>query len=317
MPQPNQHQVYDPVVLESLATDYISDGFVASDAFTRRDTALPTGKFQTYIRKERLDPELLQPIGEYEETKRVGFSYGEDTYTTEQFGIHEIITEETRHNNANSLNPRDLESDALEFLMTRAMILREGRMATAMLGDNIWYNGGNSASVGTSLDLTSSSVKLPEEFTKARLLIRRAVGATPRHALMSLEVYEAIKNHDSIVGLITGGNTPQSPALVNRELIARALELESIYVMESTDGDNFRHRDKLLFYYRTDATAGPNAGVMFNWTGLGQSGNGIEVRMNEEPLKRADRMEIFVNDSFKVQTPQSGFLFNTTTPSLT
>lgn len=318
MPRPTSTDVYDGQdILETLATDYVSAGFVASDAFTNRDTDLPSGKFQTYLRKERLDPAVAQPINEYEEAKRIDFTYGEDTYETEQFGLFHPITRETEHNNRNSRAPRNLEQDTLQYLMTGAMKLREGRMATAMLGDNIWYNGTNAATAGKSLDLTDADTKVAEEFSKARLLIRQAVGEFPRNALMSVEVYEAIKNHDSIKALITGGNTPDAPALVTRQLVATALELENIYVMESTDGDNFRHRGKCLFYYRTDAVAGPNAGVMFNWTGLGQSGNGISVEIEQEPFKRARRMTVYVNDSFKVQTPQSGFLFNATTPSLT
>lgn len=307
MPNPTQYDVYEETILESIAVDYIQEtNFVAQEAFPVTPVAKTSGKYRIWPKVDSFGQEAPTERAEFTAAPIIDFSMAQGTYVTQPRHMAKPITDEQR---AAQDTDVDLQARTVRNLVDADMIDKEKRMNATVLVNDVWFNGGTSATSAASLDASvNSTTEIPRTVEKAAEGILAITGKYPRAALMSRSVYTAIKAHESIKELISGGATTENPAIASQNLVAAALGLDNLYISDAVDNNGFIVKNSMLLYYRADD--GPTAARKFYWTGLGVSGNGYAVDMFRDENRRADIVRLLAEDSYHIVSGASGHLFN-------
>lgn len=308
MPNPTQYDVYEETILESIAVDYIQDtNFVAQEAFPVTLTAKPSGKYRIWPSVDSFGQEEPEERAEYTKAPIIDFSMSQGNYATQPYHSAKPITDESRRSEDPDVN---LEARAVRNLVDSWMVSAEKRMNSTTLVDDVWFNGGSTATTAATLDLTVNTTDVPRVVEKAQEGILSITGKFARSALISLSGFNAIKAHESIKELISGGATTENPAIAERNLVARALGLENIYVSSGISTNGFIVGNKMLLYYR--AEDGPVAARKFIWNGLGVERQGFAIDSYRDDSRYADVIRINVEDSYNIVSGASGHLFDLT-----
>lgn len=296
MPQPTLSDVHvnRPLTNISLAFIQSEDAFVADKVFPnipvlkQSDSyfVFPKGMWNRNTMKKRSPG-----------TESAGSGYTLDssnTYSADVWALHKDIPDQVRANTDSPLQP-DIE--AVRFLNTQYLISREVNWATAFFATGKWTTEWTGTAAAGSVDSThvlqwNDPASTPIEDVRRMKQTVQLVGGGNRPNKMTIgrAVFDTLMDHPDIIDRIKYGQTPGSPAMANKETLAKLLELEEIFVMDGiqnsgaegqTDSHAFIGGKNALLTYTPSAPGlmTPSAGYTFSWTGfLGGTAMGTRIK---------------------------------------
>ena len=243
-----------------------------------------------------------------------------DPYYCRKYAYHYDITQEEK---VNYDKPLDIDRDTTEWLSQKMLLKRECDFSTKFFKKGVW--GKDVTADGTTIkkwsDQTSDPVKMVND---AMLEMAENTGMKPNFAIMSPDVFYALKNHEAIMDRIKY----TQKGIVTLDLIASLFEVEKIFVPwavfnseAQTPGFNdekidmnFLYKGNMLLGYRATRASlkQATAGYIFAWTGLeGASAFGsrmVRIKMDQLGLG-TERLEMEMAYDMKVISKDCGTFF--------
>jgi hypothetical protein len=249
------------------------------------------------------------------------------TYYCPVQGFHHDVPDQAR---ANADANIDLDKIATRLVSRKAMIRSERTFASNFLVSGSGWDIKRAGVASGSYTLDTNVVKWNDHTNSnpifdvrhyATEVALKSGGFRPKHGVMSRSVWDSLGTHPDFVGLISGGATPGSPALVTRQLVAAAFELDSLLVMDSvydaaaenaTWNPAWIAGNTFLLYYKPPV-AGlymPSAFYGFGWTGMaGMTPFGGRIRKFRMEANSADRVEVDAAFDWKLTGADMACLF--------
>lgn len=215
-----------------------------------------------------------------------------DPYHCRKFAFHYDITQEEK---VNYDNPVNIDRDTVEWLTQKMLLKREADFTNKFYKTGIWgkditgvTSGPTSAQTLKWSDPASDPVAV---INQQMLAMAEETGYKPNYAVLSPDVFYALKNHDAIMDRIKY----TQKGIITLDLIASLFEVDNIYVpwaiynagpqspnYDETKTDmNFMYKGSMLLGYRATRPSlkTPTGGYIFAWTGLEGSAAAYGSRM--------------------------------------
>lgn len=243
-----------------------------------------------------------------------------DPYFCRKYAYHYDITQEEK---VNYDKPIDVDRDTTEWLSQKMLLKRECDFTEKFFKAGVW---GKDVTVdGTSIkkwsDQTSDPVKMVND---EMLAMAENTGLKPNFAIMSPDVFYALKNHEAIMDRIKY----TQKGIITADLIASLFEVDKIFIpwgvynSEAQVADqkdekismNFLYKGAMLLGYRSTRASlkQATAGYIFAWTGLeGASSFGsrmVRIKMDQLGLG-TERLEMEMAYDMKVISKDCGTFF--------
>lgn len=331
MPRETYRDVHVDRPLTQMSLHYIQNtaDFVAHRFFptvnvnNASDTydVYPSGYFDRIHESKRAEEGVANSIGY--KTTSANYSVDEDALRT-------FISDKKR---ANCDSQRNLDNEAT-ILVTRALLLaKEKRFVDTFMTSGVW--GTDMAGVASSpsanqfIKWSDASSDPVGDIAKLRMAMILKGKRRPNKAIMTLDVYEAIRNHPDFLDRIKYTGSSDRPAMTHMRTLCELFELDEILVMqtmlnvaaegiEDSDGNpptdyQFMTDKKFLLAY-VEPTAGlmsPVAGVNFCWNryiAQGLQGGPTVRRYRDTPAKKGEYIEAEMAQTFKLVAPDLGAL---------
>ncbi len=327
MSQPTVSDVHVDAMLTTLSVAYRQDQsrFVADRVFPVVSVAKQSDRYYTYDRGDfnRDEMALRAPA-----TESAGSGYRIDntpTYFCNEYALHKDIPDQVIANADAVINPL---RDATEFLTLKALLKREKSFVSTYFAGSVWtsdFDGVAAAASwagGSVLQWNDANSTPIEDIRKAQTTVLERTGFMPNVLVLGKPVYDSLIDHPDLVDRIKYGQTPGSPAIVNRQALAALFEVDRVEVMSAientaaegaTASHSFIGGKKALLVYSAPnpGLMTPSGGYTFQWTGMygGQFGQRIlNFRMDE---LKATRIEIETCYDQKLVAADLGFFFDT------
>ena len=330
MPRLTPNQVHVDQPLTNLTVAYLQStaGFVADRVFPTVPVQYKSDKYYIYDRENFNRTGNVKLLAPGVETEEVGMSLSTDTYSIDVRGLGTSLDFQTLANEDAVL---DIRRAKAEMLTMQLMIDRERRWADAFFSAGIWdteYTGVASSPGANEViqwsDYENSTPII--DVTNAKTAQQLASGGfRPNVMVVTQDVYDVLKNHPDLIERFNGGATTATPAMNDRDMMARIFEVDRFLVTDAIqntakaglDEDNsFINSKKVALYYSPPAPGMmvPAAGYIFTWADLENAGGyGIEIRSyTDDALARqhiAEKMEAVVSDDMKVVGSEMGTFF--------
>ena len=256
-------------------------------------------------------------VGAASDVPEVEGTVDEGTYSCKGRGRKSKIALET---DAQADVPLKLREGAVADAMAQLMLEREVRVAS-LIFDNANYKATtNTVAISTKWDTKSSGVSTADPISDVDAL-RGNIFRGPNTrliAVMSREVWTAIKNNTFVTARINGGATTGMPAIVMKQLIASLFEVDEVVVAEGwkiAAGTQSRVWGK-SFAILSVSTAPSTRALCFaltmRWSALGPGGIGHAQWI--DPSKGTMGVEyhkITMRDDEVLPANDAGILFTT------
>lgn len=320
MPQPTQSDVHISRPLGNISVAYMqrNERFIADRVFPRVPVQQQFNQYWKYRKGDFHRTEArVRPPGT--ETPGSGWELELDTYAAVVQGVHKDLDDQVR---ANADSVFNLEREATQFVTGQLLLRRDLDWIDAFFVTGVWTGGdadGVAAAPGAGQFLrwdVSGSTPI-EDVDEAQLAIEEGTGETANVLVISPHVYNALKNHASILerikyterGVVT---TDLLATLfgVERVLVARAVR-NTAAEGDPVDMSYVAPKHALLVY------ANPNPGLLqvsggytFTWDGLlGSVGFGTRVRRFRMEEIASDRIEGEMAYDQKLVSSDVGYFF--------
>lgn len=325
LPTVSDVHVNTPLTNVSIAFLQNRSHFVASSVFPNVPVDKQSDRYYTYDRGDFNRDEMQERAPA---TESAGGGYRLDntpTYYARPYAFHKDIPDDVRANADAVLNQ---DSEATEFVTTKALIKREKIFVANFFAGGIWtsdWDGVAAAPNGAStfLQWNDPNSTPIEDVRLASTTVLERTGFQPNKLVLGKRVFDKLIDHPDIVDRIKYGQTPGAPAIVNMQALAALFEVDEVLIMKAIENTAlegaanshaFIGGKKALLAYAAPAPGllTPSAGYTFSWTGrvgAGPEGNRIKsFRM--EPIA-SDRVEIEMAFDQKLIAADLGAFFDT------
>lgn len=325
MGKPTASDVHVDAMLTTISVAYVQDqsNFVADRVFP----IVPVGKqSDRYFAYDRGDFNRDEMQKRAPATESAGSEYSIDsspTYYCDEWALHKDVPDQVLANADMPLNPF---RDATIFLTLKSLIRREKAFVNSYFKGGVWtndftgVNSGNDWASNTVLRWNDDNSTPIEDIRRAKTVIAQSTGFMPNVLTLGRPVYDSIIDHPDLVDRIKYGQTPGSPAIVNRQALAALFEVDRVEVMSAIENtankgaanahDFIGGKHAMLSYSApSPGIMVPTAGYTFQWTGMygGDSGQRI-MNFRMQNLK-ATRIEIETCFDQKMVASDLGFFF--------
>jgi hypothetical protein len=243
-----------------------------------------------------------------------------DPYHCRKYAYHYDITQEEK---VNYDQPINVDRDTTEWLSQKMLLKREVDFTTKFFRTGVW--GKDVTADGTTIKKWSNPESDPIAQVNAEMLaFAESTGKKPNFAIMSPDVFYALKNHDLIMDRIKY----TQKGIITLDLIAALFEVDKIFVPwaiynagpqtpgydETKASMNFMYKGSMLLGYRASRPSlkEPTAGYIFAWTGLeGATAYGsrmVRIKMDQLGLG-TERLEMEMAYDQKVICADMGTFF--------
>lgn len=243
-----------------------------------------------------------------------------DPYHCRKYAYHYDITQEEK---VNYDAPINVDRDTTEWLSQKMLLKREVDFTNKFFKTGVW--GKDITADGTTIKKWSNPESDPIAHVNTEMLaFAEKTGYKPNFAIMSPDVFYALKNHDLIMDRIKY----TQKGIITLDLIAALFEVENVFVPwaiynagpqtpgydESKASMNFLYKSSMLLGYRAPRPSlkTPTAGYIFAWTGLeGSSAYGsrmVRIKMDQLGLG-TERLEMEMAYDQKVICADMGTFF--------
>lgn len=249
-----------------------------------------------------------------------------DPYYCRKYAFHYDITQEEK---VNYDQPINVDRDTTEWLAQKMLLKREVDFSNKFFKTGIWGRDVQAATAPGSgqikkwTDPASDPVKVVND---EMLKMAGATGVKPNFAIISPDVFYALKNHGDIMDRIKY----TQKGVITLDLIAGLFELDNIFIPwavsnagpatpgydDVKDDISFIYEGKMLLGYRATRPSlkTATAGYIFAWTGLeGSTAYGsrlVRIKMDQLGLG-TERLEMEMAYDQKVICKDMGtFLYD-------
>ena len=324
MSQPTSGDVHVNAPLTNISIAHIqsSGHFVSDRMFPNIPVTKQSDRYYVYSRADFNRDEMQERAPG---TESAGSGYDLDntpTYYAPVHAFHKDVPDQVRANQDSVLNA---DRDATIYVTQKAVIKRERTFAQRFMAPSVWANektgvnsGVNSGEFLLWNDANSNPI---EDVRSGKRAVLESTGFEPNKMCMSSTVFDALVDHPDIVDRIKYGQTPGSPAIVNKAALAALFGLEEILVSKAvynaaakgaTEDSRFIVGNHALLAYVTP-TPGimtPTAGYTFSWNGwFGASAMGHRVKRFRMEHLESDRVEVQMAYDQKLVGSDLGFFF--------
>lgn len=214
-------------LLTDVSNGYFPTGFIAEQILPPVYVAQTTGLVGKYTNNHlRIVTTIHTGKGPYRQLEAITVS--SDTYSIEDHGLHDIITENDMRNFE---SPFDAEEDSTIALTLAHLIGKEYGLASTLTDPTVITQGttlsGNSQY--SNLD-HADSTPLADKIV-ADNAIEDAVGGPSNTAIMSMKVFRYLSRHKDILGAL--GYTKYPPMGVSQAQLATVLQVERVLVSDA------------------------------------------------------------------------------------
>lgn len=323
-PTPSDVHVNRPLTSISIAYLQSASSFIASRVFPTVPVAKQSDRYFQYDRGEfnRAMMEKRAPG-----TESAGSSYKLDSnpsYFCDIWALHKDIPDEVR---ANADQPLAPDREATEWLTLQALLRKEKLWASRYFAASLWgteYTGVNSGPTGSQFLRWNDAASNPiEDIRAGATAMHIKTGFRPNKLTLGRQVYDKLVDHPDIIDRVKYGQTPGSPATVNKTALAQLFEIDEVLVMDAientaAEGQAASHslvggKHALLTYSPgAPGIMTASAGYTFAWNGMagvGPEGNRIST-FRMDPIK-SDRAEIEMCFDLKLVAADLGVFFAT------
>lgn len=283
----------------------------------------PSGYFDRIHESKRAEEGIANTIG---------YKVSQKSYSVEEDALRTFISDKKR---ANADSSRRLDAEATA-LVTRALLLaKEKRFVETFMTTGLWTTNmvGKASSPNPAnnefLKWTDASSDPIGDIAKVRMAMLKAGKHLPNKAIMTYDVYEAIRNHPDFMDRIKYTGTSDRPAMTHLKSMAELFELDEILLMktllnvapESVEDSNgnpattyeFMASKTILLGYVEPSVGlmSPVAGVNFAWNryiGMGVQNGPVVRRYRENPAKKGEYIEAEMAQQFQMVAPDLGAL---------
>lgn len=309
--------------LTNISTAYMqgTDAFIADKVFPIINVTKQSDVYFQYSKADMFRNEV-QERGRGAES--VGGTWNvktADPYYCRKYAYHYDITQEEK---VNYDKPIDIERDTTEWLSQKMMLKREVDFSNKFFKTGVW---------GKDVHITESSKKWSaqtsdpvKQINDEMLAMAENTGLKPNFAIMSPDVFYALKNHEAIMDRIKY----TQKGIITVDLIASLFEVDKIFIPwgvynaegQTPDFDDtnidmkFLYKGKMLLGYRSTRPSlkQATAGYIFAWNGLeGASAYGsrmVRIKMDQLGLG-TERFEMEMAYDMKTISADCGtFLYD-------
>lgn len=329
MPRETFRDVHVDRPLSNMSLHYIqsTQDFVANKFFPNVPVQhasdeydyYPSGYFDRIHESKRAEEGIANTIG-YKVSKK-NYSVGEDA-------LRCFISDKKR---ANCDSQRNLDNEAT-VLVTRALLLaKEKRFVETFMQSGVWTTDmtgvASSPSTNQFIQWNDASSDPIGDIAKVRMAMIKTGKRRPNKAIMTLDVYEAIRSHPDIMDRIKYTGSSDRPAMTHLRTLAELFELDEILIMQSmlnvapegiedangnppTDYQFFASKSILIGYVEPSVgLMSPVAGCNFVWNryiAQGLEGGPAVRRYRENPAKKGEYIEAEMAQEFALIAPDLG-----------
>lgn len=260
----------------------------------------------------------------------IGYKVSQKSYSVEEDALRTFISDKKR---ANCDSSRRLDAEATA-LVTRALLLaKEKRFVETFMTTGLWTTNmagvASNPSTNQFIKWSDSSSDPIGDIAKVRMEMLKAGKHLPNKAIMTYDVYEAIRSHPDFMDRIKYTGTSDRPAMTHLKSMAELFELDEILLMktliniapESVEDSNgnpatnyqFMASKTILLGYVEPSVGlmSPVAGVNFAWNryiGMGIQNGPVVRRYRENPAKKGEYIEAEMAQQFQLVAPDLGAL---------
>lgn len=243
-----------------------------------------------------------------------------DPYYCRKYAYHYDITQEEK---VNYDKPLDVDRDTTEWLAHKMLLKRECDFTEKFFKTGVWHK--DITADGNTIKKWSDQTSDPVQMVNNEMLaMAENTGLKPNFAIMSPDVFYALKNHEAIMDRIKY----TQKGIVTVDLIASLFEVDKIFIPwgvynseaqtpgydDQTISMNFLYKGAMLLGYRATRASlkQATAGYIFAWTGLeGASAYGsrmVRIKMDQLGLG-TERLEMEMAYDMKVISKDCGTFF--------
>jgi len=300
MPQPTVRNVHvnRPLTNISIAFMNAREDYIADKVFPMVPVSKQGDLYYKYDKDAwfRTDAKERAPGTESAGT---GHGISTDSYYSKIYALHKDVSDPER---ANTDDPLNADRDATNLVTEQLLLLREKLFVSKFFGTSLWTGSvsGSDITPGT-LWSASGSDPIKDVRTQSRAM-KKKTGRKANTLVVSGEVHDALVDNAAILSRINGGALPSQPAMVTRQLLAQAFEVDNYLVAEAVEntakegqafsGAHIYGKHALLCYSEPNpGLMKPSAGYIFGWTGLIGGAYAVEMSKFRMDQLKSDRIE--------------------------
>lgn len=304
---PTPSDVHVNVPLSNISVAYFQDAssFIADQVFPNIPVDKQSNTYYVYNRGD-FNRDEMKERAPSTESEGGGYSLSPDgLYYCRKYSYHKDISDEVRSNADAAIN---MDSEAARFLSLKALIRREKLFVNTYFKTGVWtadLSGVASNPTGSQRLQWNDAASDPVAQIKAeKREQQRRTTFKPNTLVIGPQVWDILTEHPDIIDRIKYGQTPGSPAIVNKQTLAALFEVDRILVAEAVENtakegqaeSNVFIAGKNVLLCHVTPNPGlltPTAGYTFSWTGMyGNSGLGTRVKSFRMDNIESDRVEI-------------------------
>jgi hypothetical protein len=317
---PDARQLHISTPLTNISVAYIQDQsqFVADRVFPQVPVQKQGDIYYSYKKGDwfRTIAGVRAPATE---SPGGGWEVENFPYYAPVYAVHKDVDDQTRANADNMFN---IDRDATlwvtgQLLLKRDRLFNDSYMKTGVWSTNLTgVAGAPAAGQFQRFDVAGSDPI--GTMTTYSTNVAEATGFTPNTLVMGLQVFNALRNHASILERIKYTER----AIATEDLLASLFGIQRIFVMRAIeniapsgapDAMRFMNGKTMLMCYAAP-TAGllqPSAGYTFAWTGLlGAGAFGTRIKRFRMEAIESDRVEGEMAFSMQVVAADLGIFFD-------
>lgn len=305
---PDVGSIHIDQALTNLSQAVTNEGFVADLIFPAAPVVKDSDKFFKYDKSNlRADQTAWAPKTN---VKEVNWDVSTDSYKVERHGLGELIEDDEKQN---ADQPLDVESDTVEMLTEKMLIVREKKLATILTTSGNFDSDARPA-LGAAArwnNYGSSSSDPNIDFQTARKTIYKKTFMRPNTILLPYEVYETVREHPKVIERIKY----VKEAIVDEAVLAALWGVKRVIVAGA--GENTAKEgaaDSLAYIW------GKNAWVGFvesrprlkrpSWGYALRSQKNLVERWRDNPRK-GEMFRVSYKEIHKIVTQSAGYWMQT------
>lgn len=316
-PTPSDLHVNRPLTNVTIAFMQNSNEFIADKVFPNIGVDHKSDSFYVYSRAE-WNRAQAERRARSTESAGGGWDVETDTYNAERWAFHKDIDDMDRANQDAQFN---LDREAAEFVARQLLLTREEQFVSSFFGASIWDTDltgkASSPGAGEFLQWDQAGSDPIADIQDAVLAQTLLTGFKPNTLVLGPQVFQALKNHTSILSRIQYTQR----AVGTQELLAELFEIERVFVpypilntaaQGATESNAWFYGKSALLAYAAPSPGlmTPSAGYTFNWrryTGTGALAP-VTSKFRLEKIK-SDRIESELAFDMKVVASEMGTYF--------
>lgn len=301
---PNMENIHIDVMLGNISIAYKNEGFVAEQIFPIVPVKKDSDKYGVYGKENfRIDESL---VADKTPTKEIGWNITQESYQTQDYGYHALISNKEK---LNADKPINLRIDTTEMITEKIKLGREKRVLDIIF-DNTKITQ-TSALTTTNKWSDYDDSDPGANFITAKNAIKLATGKNPNVAVLTEDVYNTLVEHPYFIEKIKYS----MKGIVTADLMAQVWGLKKVLVSgtlyeSATEGQTSSlartNTKKALFCY-----VNPKPGLKTLTLGYTLQSKKPVVTGWHDRSRRSDVIEVIETTDEKLVAAACGYLFTT------